>query len=76
MKRTRGGTVMHRLLVLVSVVSVVAVALIGLAALGARPAVAQEATPITEVVFDRNGFLYHGRVKALAEGAREAGLQF
>jgi large subunit ribosomal protein L18 len=31
---------------------------------------------ITQIVFDRNGFLYHGRVKALAEGAREAGLQF
>ena len=31
---------------------------------------------ITEVVFDRNGFIYHGRVKAVAEGAREAGLQF
>jgi len=31
---------------------------------------------ITEIVFDRNGFLYHGRVRALAEGAREAGLQF
>src|SRR4051794_2073737 len=45
-----GGTVMHRLLVLVSVF---AVALIGLAAPGARPAVAQEATPVTEVVFDR-----------------------
>jgi large subunit ribosomal protein L18 len=29
-----------------------------------------------EVVFDRNGFLYHGRVKALSEGAREAGLSF
>ncbi|MDR1313367.1 MAG: 50S ribosomal protein L18 [Deltaproteobacteria bacterium] len=28
------------------------------------------------VVFDRNGFLYHGRVKALSEGAREAGLKF
>jgi large subunit ribosomal protein L18 len=31
---------------------------------------------ITRVVFDRNGFRYHGRVKALADGAREAGLIF
>ena len=31
---------------------------------------------IKSVVFDRNGFLYHGRVKAVADGAREAGLEF
>ena len=31
---------------------------------------------ITTAVFDRSGYIYHGRVKSLAEGAREAGLQF
>lgn len=35
-----------------------------------------KAAGISECAFDRNGFKYHGRIKALAEGAREGGLQF
>jgi len=35
-----------------------------------------KAAGVSEAVFDRGGYQYHGRVKALAEGAREAGLQF
>ena len=35
-----------------------------------------KALKVTAVVFDRNGFIYHGRVKEVADGAREAGLQF
>lgn len=40
--------------------------------------IAEEATKkgIKDVVFDRNGFIYHGRVQALADGAREGGLNF
>lgn len=45
-------------------------------AVGAAVAKACKEKGIEKVVFDRNGFLYHGRVKALAEGAREAGLSF
>lgn len=47
------------------------------AAASVGKAVAQKAIEkgITQVVFDRNGFLYHGRVKAVSEGAREAGLK-
>ncbi len=45
-------------------------------AVGAAIADKAKAANVTNVVFDRNGFLYHGRVKALAEAARENGLQF
>ena len=34
------------------------------------------AAGVTEIVFDRNGFIYHGRIKALADAARENGLKF
>ena len=43
---------------------------------GKRIAEAAAAKGITEVVFDRGGYLYHGRVSELAEGAREGGLKF
>jgi len=43
---------------------------------GKAIAVKAQQSGIKAVVFDRGGYLYHGRIKALAEGAREAGLQF
>lgn len=46
------------------------------AIVGKRIAEKAKGLGIEKVVFDRNGFLYHGRIKSLAEGAREGGLQF
>jgi large subunit ribosomal protein L18 len=43
---------------------------------GKRLAESAKAAGIEDVVFDRGGFLYHGRVKSLADGAREGGLKF
>jgi large subunit ribosomal protein L18 len=43
---------------------------------GRKIAEKAQAAGILAVVFDRNGYLYHGKVKALAEGAREGGLKF
>jgi large subunit ribosomal protein L18 len=45
-------------------------------AVGKAIAERAKAAGITQVVFDRGGNLYHGRVKAVAEGAREMGLEF
>jgi len=44
--------------------------------IGKRIAERAKAAGVEKVAFDRSGFAYHGRVKALAEAAREAGLQF
>ncbi|MBT0569999.1 50S ribosomal protein L18 [Curvibacter sp. CHRR-16] len=44
--------------------------------IGKRVAEKAKAAGVEKVAFDRSGFAYHGRVKALAEAAREAGLQF
>lgn len=48
----------------------------GAKAVGALVAKRALAAKVSEVVFDRGGYLFHGRVKALAEAAREAGLKF
>jgi len=45
-------------------------------AVGAELASKAKEAKIESVVFDRNGFLYHGRIQAFADGAREAGLKF
>ena len=43
---------------------------------GKKIAEKAQAAGVSAVVFDRNGYLYHGKVKALADGAREGGLKF
>ena len=48
----------------------------GAKAIGQRLAELAQAKSVTSVVFDRGGFKYHGRIKALADAAREAGLKF
>ena len=45
-------------------------------AVGKTVAARAKKAGVTQVVFDRGGFLFHGRVKALADGAREGGLEF
>jgi large subunit ribosomal protein L18 len=48
----------------------------GAEAVGAAIAERAKAQGITRVVFDRSGFLYHGRIRAVADAARKAGLEF
>ena len=48
----------------------------GAAAVGQLFAARAQQAGIKEVVFDRGGYLFHGRIKAIAEAAREAGLSF
>lgn len=48
----------------------------GAASVGREIARLAKERNITKVVFDRNGYIYHGRVKAVADGAREGGLEF
>lgn len=50
--------------------------LVGAAEVGKEIARLAKEKNIGKVVFDRNGYIYHGRVKALADGAREGGLEF
>ena len=50
--------------------------IIGFGRIGRLVAERAQAAGIEQVVFDRGGFLYHGRIKALADGAREGGLKF
>jgi large subunit ribosomal protein L18 len=50
--------------------------LAGAKEIGRRVAERAKEKGITKVVFDRGGYIYHGRVKALADAAREAGLEF
>ena len=45
-------------------------------AVGKKIAERAKAKGVTQVVFDRGGYIYHGRIKALADAAREAGLDF
>jgi large subunit ribosomal protein L18 len=48
----------------------------GAAVVGREVARLAKEKNIARVVFDRNGYIYHGRIKAVADGAREAGLEF
>ena len=45
-------------------------------AVGKAVASNAKAAGVTQVIFDRNGYIYHGRIQKLAEGAREGGLEF